>query len=60
MAIELTVGELNSVSGGSDLITAFVQGFNKGLTESSLPPPPRQTSHPGGPSAADGLTCFPN
>ncbi len=42
IAIELTDEELNNVSGGNDLINAFVQGFNKGSTEPS--PPPKQTT----------------
>jgi bacteriocin-like protein len=40
--IELTEEELNNVSGGNDLINAFVQGFNKGSTEPS--PAPKQTT----------------
>jgi hypothetical protein len=49
--VELTVDELDKVNGGADVLTSFLVGFAKGLSE-PLPSQPKPTPAP--PSGGGG------
>jgi hypothetical protein len=53
-AFELAVEELDQVTGGSDVVTAFLVGFAKGLSEPLPKPTPTPTPPP---STTGGARC---